>query len=97
MNNTIKYLESLGQNASIKQFDSLDEMINKMEKNEGVMANSISSDNDLVCGLLTHNGNDQSPLLVAHNDQVPALLAHNDQVPALFTHNDQVPALFTHN
>ena len=53
MNNTIKYLESLGQNASIKQFDSLDEMINKMEKNEGVMANSISSDNDLVCGLFT--------------------------------------------
>ena len=99
MNNTIKYLESLGQNASIKQFDSLDEMINKMEKNEGVMANSISSDNDLVCGLLTHNGNDQICGLLTHNgnDQALLLVAHNDQVPALLAHNDQVPALFTHN
>jgi len=97
MSNTIKYLESLGQNASIKQFDSLDEMINKMENKVGTIAKSNGSDNEQICMLFTHNENDQSPLLVAHNDQVPALLAHNDQVPMLLAHNDQVPALFIHN
>jgi hypothetical protein len=105
MSNTIKYLESLGQNASIKQFDSLDEMINKMENKVGTIAKSNGSDNEEICMLFTHNDqvpallahNDQVPMLLAHNDQVPMLLAHNDQVPMLLAHNDQVPALFTHN
>lgn len=49
MGNTVKILEQLGQNASIKQFDSLNEMLENANLNQTEASNLRNSENELTC------------------------------------------------
>jgi hypothetical protein len=51
MNNIIKALESIGQNNSIKQFESVNDLIIKSNLDYSIDAKLIDENLDLVCGV----------------------------------------------
>jgi hypothetical protein len=57
MSDIIKTLEIIGQNTSLNQYDSLNEMLIKLQQ-ENKIEIVLKTNNDLVCGLFREDEDD---------------------------------------
>jgi hypothetical protein len=58
MKSAIKILEEIGQNTSLNQFESIQEMLSNLSEYENIVS-LLKKDNDLVCGQFQEDEDDE--------------------------------------
>ena len=58
MKSAIKILEEIGQNTSLNQFESIQEMLSNLSEYENIVS-LLKKDNDLVCGQFQEDVDDE--------------------------------------